>query len=136
MKLTLKWWQNCGRNRTGSRTEPKSELTDKQWFLIADLFENPDPSPAGGRPRVDPRRCFEGIAWVLRTGARWKDLPKSFPSPATYWRRHFEWTERGLLEEAWRRLLLRLDGRGRLRLDEAFADGTFANAKRGVKRSA
>lgn len=136
MKLTLKWWPKRGRNHTGSRTEPESELTDKQWFLIADLFENPDPSPAGGRPRVDPRRCFEGIAWVLRTGSRWKDLPKHFPSPATCWRRHSEWTELGLLEQAWRRLLLRLDQRGRLKLDEAFADGTFASAKRGVKRSA
>jgi transposase len=100
MRLTLKWWPNRGRNHTGSRTEPKSELTKTQWFLIADLFENPDPSPAGGRPPVDPRRCFGGFAWVLRTGARWKDLPKRFPSPATCWRRHFEWTERGLLEEA------------------------------------
>jgi hypothetical protein len=98
MKLTLTWWPKRGRNHTGSRTEPESERTDKKWFLIADLFENPDPSPAGGRPRVDPRRCFEGIAW--------------------------------------RRLLLRLDERGRLKLDKAFADGTFASAQRGVKRSA
>ncbi len=131
MKLTLKWWPKRGRNHTGSRTEPESELADKQWFLVADLFENPESSPAGGRPRVDARRCFEGIAWVLRTGSRWKDLPKHFPSPATCWRRHSEWTEHGLLEKAWRRLLLRLDQRGRLKLDEAFADGTFASAKRG-----
>jgi transposase len=78
MKLTLRWWPKRGRNHTGTRTEPQPELTDKQWFLIAELFENPDPSPAGGRPRVDPRRCFEGIAWVLRTGARWKDFTTTF----------------------------------------------------------
>jgi hypothetical protein len=45
-----------------SGTESRSELTDKPWFRIADLFENPDPSPAGGWPRVDPRRCFERMA--------------------------------------------------------------------------
>jgi len=136
MMLTLKWWPKRGRNHTGSRTEPKPELSDKQWFLIADLFANPDPSPEGGRPRVDPRACLEGILWVLRSGARWKDLPKRFPSPCTCWRRHFEWTERGLLEKAWQRLLLKLDHRGKLRWDEAFADGTFVPAKKGGKRSA
>lgn len=73
MTLTVTWWPGRGRNTTGSRTEPPSELTDRQWFLIADLFANPDPSPAGGRPRVEPRRCFEAIVWVLRSGARWKD---------------------------------------------------------------
>jgi transposase len=41
-----------------------------------------------------------------------------------------DWTEHGLLEEAWRRPLLKLVERGRLKLDEAFANGTFANANR------
>ena len=136
MRLTLSWWPRRGRNHTGSRTEPKAELTDKQWLLIADLFANPDPSPAGGRPRVEPRPCLEGILWVLRSGARWKDLPERFPSPCTCWRRHREWTEAGAWEKAWARLLLKLDRRGRLRWDEGFADATFVPAKKGVKGSA
>ncbi|MBI1348855.1 transposase, partial [bacterium] len=40
-------------------------------------------SSRGGRPPADDRRCFEGILWVLKSGARWKDLPREFPSPAT-----------------------------------------------------
>ena len=136
MKLTLSWWPKAGRNQTGSRTEPKPELTDKQWLLIADLFADPDPSPAGGRPRVAPRPCLEGILWVLRSGARWKDLPERFPSPSTCWRRHVEWTTDGVLEKAWRRLLQKLDRCGRLRWDESFGDGTFVPAKKGTKASA
>ena len=61
MALTLAWWPRRGRNTTGAWTELPSELTDRQWFLIADLFTNPDPSPAGGRQRVEPRRCIEAI---------------------------------------------------------------------------
>lgn len=129
------------RNFAGSRTEPTSispcpELTDEQWTLIADLFASPRPGRQGGRPRVDPRRCLEGILWVLRTGARWKDLPKSFPSYVTCWRRLAEWTATGLWEKAWRRLLGKLDQQGRLNCAEGFADGTFASAKKGANTSA
>ena len=136
MKLTLKMWPRRGRNRTGSRTEPDSELKDRHWFLIAELFQNPDPSPAGGRPRIEPRPCLEGVLWVLRTGARWKDLPKNFPSPATCWRRLKEWTESGVFQQAWERVLGKLDALGRINWQEAIADGTFSSAKKGVTASA
>ena len=136
MLLTLRAWPRRGRNCTASRTEPQPELTDKQWFLIADLFDNPDPSPDGGRPRIEPRPCLQAVIWVLRTGARWKDLPKHFPSPSTCWRRHRDWTAAGLLATAWRRLLMKLDRRGRLHWNESFADGTFVPAKKGAQRSA
>ena len=66
--------------RAGSRMEPDSnlprpQLTDEQWALISDLFPVPTPDPRGGRPRADVRHCLEGVLWVLRSGARWKDLP-------------------------------------------------------------
>jgi len=136
MLLTLRWWPTRGRNITGSRMVPKSELTDEQWFLIADLFAELPMSSAGGRPRVAARPCLEGILWVLRTGARWKDLPIQYPSPATCWRRLQEWTESGVLQAAWERLLQRRSDLRRLRLDEAIADGTFAAAKKGARTSA
>jgi len=116
----------------GSRTEPQPQLSDKQWRLIADLFVEPDSNPAGGRPRVPARPCVEGILWVLRTGARWRDLPKSFPSCPTCWRRLVEWTADGVWEQAWRRLTQLLDQRGRINFRESFADATFASAKKGA----
>ena len=135
MLLTLSLWPVRGRNTTASRTEPQFQLTDEQWLLIADLFQNPDPSPAGGRPRVAPRPCLEGVLWVLRTGARWKDLPRHFPSPATCWQRLKEWTESGAFQEAWVRLLRKLDRLGQIDWEEAMADATFAPAKKGVTES-
>ena len=135
MLITLSRWRQRRRpNTTGSRTAPKPFLTDAQWNLIKDLFENPEPSPAGGRPRVDSRDCFEGIIWILRHGAQWKELPERFPSPATCWRRHRDWTESGKLVDAWKRLLTTLERRKRLRWKQAVADGTFASAKKGVSR--
>ena len=65
-----------------------SELTDdEQWKKIEPLLPKPRRSKSGRRPPKDNRDCFEGILWVLRSGARWKDLPAQYPSPSTCWRR-------------------------------------------------
>ena len=116
----------------GSKTEPRFTLTDEQWSLIADLLPEPEASSEGGRPPAPSRACFEGICWVLQTGARWKDLPRSFPSGSTCWRRLRDWTNSGAWERAWSRLLRRLDCEGALDTSEGMADGTFCSAKKGA----
>jgi transposase len=114
--------------------EPKPQVTDEQWLLIEDLFPHEEPAEFGGRPAIPPRPCLEGILWILRTGARWKDLPTHFPSPSTCWRRFKEWTESGVFQKAWARLLGTLDGLKQIEWEETFADGTFSPAKKGVPR--
>lgn len=137
MIISLSMWPPRRRpNTTGSRTVPATFLTDSQWNLIKDLFENPDPLPQGGRPRIEPRPCLEGILWILRTGSQWKYLPERYPSPATCWRRHRDWTEAGLIVKAWERLLRHFDRRRLLDWSLAMGDGTFSPAKKGVWRSA
>ena len=129
------------RCEAGSRMEPEvedlqAELSDEHWLLIAELFANPDPSPKGGRPMADPRACFEGVLWMLRSGARWKDLPPRFPSRSTVHRRFVEWVGSGVLDRAWRRLMRKLDREHKIDWREGFADGTFAPAKKGANTSA
>lgn len=116
----------------GSRTEPKPQLTDNQWFLIEDLFSEPRKSKVRGRPAHPNRDCLEGILFVLISGCRWKDLPKRFPSKSVCHQRFKLWTERGLFQIAWQRLLnLKHDLR---QLDTAtlIGDGTFVPAKKGA----
>lgn len=136
MLLTLMWFPSLRRYRTASRTDRLTQLTDRQWAAIEHLFPWEPPTRLGGRPKAPPRACLEGILWVLKSGARWKDLPERFPSPSTCWRRHKEWTESGLFRDVWRMLLSTLDRRGRLRWVEAIGDGTFSPAKKGVNSSA
>ena len=62
-------------------------LTDAQWEKIRPLLPHRPPRPRGGRPPSPDRKVLEGILWILRSGARWQDLPEEFPSPATCWRR-------------------------------------------------
>ncbi|RLS39465.1 MAG: transposase [Planctomycetota bacterium] len=135
MLITLSWFPSYRRYRVASKTDPKSELSDQQWTLIARLFPWTDPTRRGGRPVVPPRPCLDRILWILRTGAQWKDLPRCFPSPATCWRRLRDWTKAGLFQKAWALGLRTLDGQGKIDWSEAIADGTFAKAKKGAKAS-
>ena len=113
----------------------KRELTDRQWEKIRVHLPAPKRSRKGGRPPVDSRDCLEGILWVLRSGARWKDLPKEFPSSSTCWRRLSDWEDAGLWLKIWRTFLGELDAAGRLDWEETFADGSFAPAKKGARAS-
>ena len=109
-----------------------SLLTEEQWKIIELLLPPPVGSPKGG-PKPKPNRaCFEGILWVLRSGARWKDLPERYPSPSTCWRRLRDWEEQGVWERAWRALLAELDQDQHLGWEEVFTDGTFSPAKKGA----
>ncbi len=113
----------------------KSALKEEQWAKIAPLLPEPKRSSKGGRPPAANLPCFEGILWVLRSGARWKDLPKEYPSYSTCRRRLLEWEDAGVWLAAWRALLGELDELQRLDLEECFADGSFAPAKKGGSAS-
>ena len=86
-------------------------------------------SPRGGRLRVADRHCFEGILWILWTGAPWRELPRRYGSPSTCWRRLKDWEDTGLLLKLWRAFLAQLNDQQKLRWDEGFADGSFVPAK-------
>lgn len=114
-------------------------LTDEQWAVLQPLFPEPKVRKGknkGGRPWRGNRECLEGIIWVLRSGARWRDLPPPFPSGVTCWRRLRDWEQRGVWRAAWESLLGVLDKRGRLDLEETYMDATFRPAKKGAMESA
>lgn len=112
-------------------------LSEEQWKILEPLFPEPKRRKDGrGRPWAANRACLEGILWVLRTGARWRDLPDEFPDGSTCWRRLRGWEEQGVWLKAWRKLLSMLDQRRLLDWEEAFLDATFIIAKKGAPRSA
>ena len=56
------------------------DLTDAQWTILAPLLPTPRVRrDKRGRPWRDPRDVLNGILWILRTGAPWKDLPDRYP---------------------------------------------------------
>jgi len=79
---------------------------------------------------------LEGILWILRSGARWQDLPEEFPSPSTCWRRLRDGEGQGVWLTIWRAFLAELNERQQLQWSEAFLDSSFALAKKGARESA
>ena len=111
-------------------------MMDRLWERVKALLPPAPPRPRGGRPRASDRACFEAVVHVLRSGCRWRDLPAHFPSPATCWRRHRDWTEAGVWAKVWRVVLDELAEAGRLDTGELALDASFVEAKKGGRRSA
>ena len=111
-------------------------LSELQWEKIAPLLPRRRKNPRGGRPRASDRSVLEGILWMLRSGARWQDLPDEYPSPSTCWRRLRDWEEQDVWLNIWRAFLGELNERQQLKWSESFLDGSFAPAKKGALESA
>ena len=112
----------------------REELTDEQWSIIQPLIPEPLRRADGrGRPWRDTRAVLNGILWILRSGARWQDLPERFPSYQTCHRRFQQWVRDGTLQGVLEALARDLRDRGDLDLSECFIDGTFVVAKKGAQ---
>lgn len=109
------------------------KLTKDQWEFIRKRLPK---EPGGGRRRQDAKRILEGILWILKTGARWQDLPKDFPSYQTCHRRFQEWRKAGALRDVLEDLVQHLHKKGKIDLAETFIDASFVKAKKGVRKSA
>src|ERR1035437_4608921 len=111
-------------------------LTDEQWELVEPMLPSPRRRQDNrGRPWASNRACFEGILWILQTGAAWRFLSDDYTSPATCRRRLRQWEDEDVWLSAWRALLGARDGDDLLKWDECFMDGSFAPAKKGALRS-
>lgn len=105
----------------------RNRLTDEQWELIADVF----PAPAAtGRPPVDRRDVVDGILWIMRTGAPWRDLPQEFGKWGTVWDLFDKWNDDGTLDEMVHRLRAACVDLGDIDQQLWCVDGTVVRAAR------
>lgn len=113
------------------------KLTDAQWAVVEPLLPKPPKRADGrGRPRRPDREVLDGILWVLKTGARWQDLPDRYPPHATCHRRFQEWNRTMAFVNVLKALAEDLRDRGGLDLTECSVDATFVSAKKGARASA
>jgi transposase len=68
------------------------ELTDFEWTAIKPFL----PNKPRGVPRVNDRRVLNGIFWILRSGAAWRDRPKGFGPYTTCYNRFVRWRMAGI----------------------------------------
>jgi transposase len=107
-------------------------LTDEQWNIIEPLIPvKRRVLDRRGKLRADNRAVLAGILWVLKTGARWQDLPRQYPSKSACHRRFQEWVEQAVLQNILTALAQDMEARGKIDPKECFIDGTFSSAKKG-----
>ncbi len=109
------------------------KLSDDQWEVLAPLLP---PQPRTGRQREHDRQVLNSVLYRLKTGVRYKDLPRSEAyaarSTVYYWLSC--WSEEGVWEKMFQALLGMLEKEGKLDLKEGALDGSFVPAKRGAKQ--
>jgi len=71
------------------------ELNDNEWRVIKPML----PNKPRGVPRVDDWRVLDGIFWVLRSGAPWRDLPESYGPRTTCYNRFVRWRQAGIWDQ-------------------------------------
>ncbi len=92
-----------------------------------------------GRPAHDHRTILNGILWLLRTGAPWRDLPERYGSWKTVYSRFSRWRDAGVWEQVLRALQAEAAHDGTLDDTLAFIDGTNIRAHQhaaGAKKGA
>jgi transposase len=92
-------FQGClyGRRQHFSR----GDLADTEWRLFDPLL--PDRGERGP-PIQGKRRTVNGILWVLRTGAPWRDMPKRYGNWNSVFVRFTRWSKLGVLDAAFETL--------------------------------
>ena len=64
--------------------------------MEADCTVAPPQQPRTGRPNHDHRTILNGIAWILRTSAPWRDLPERYGPYTTVYNRYNRWAKAGV----------------------------------------
>ena len=104
----------------------RGDLSNEKWERLKPIL--PPQKPHTGHPANDHRPIVNGILWILRTGAPWRDLPERYGKWTTVSSRFYRWQKDG----TWDRILAALqaegDQQGQLDWELHFVDGTVVRA--------
>lgn len=79
----------------------RGDLTDAEWRILNPLL--PDRGERGP-PIPEKRRTANGILWVLRTGAPWRDMPERYGNWNSVFVRFTRWSKLGVWDAAFETL--------------------------------
>ena len=112
-------------------------LTEAQWERLQKFL--PPQKPRVGRPNHDHRRIINGILWILKTGAPWRDLPDRYGPWRTVASRFYRWQKAGVWDRILAGLQQHADARGAIDWSRHAVDGTIVRAHQhaaGAKKGA
>ena len=87
------------------------------------------------------RKAFDGICWILRAGAPWRDLPERYGPWRTVASRFYRWQKAGVFQQILGTLQQQADATGHMSWALHYVDSTIvrahqhaAGAKKGMPR--
>lgn len=70
----------------------RHDISDEKWMVIEPFLRSQNTETRGRKPK-DNRLMFNGILWIMKTGAPWRDIPKEFGAWETVYKRFAKWTK-------------------------------------------
>lgn len=86
----------------------RHDISDEKWTIISPLLSD-NRTETRGRKRKDDRLMFNGILWILKTGAPWRDLPPEFGSWKTVHKRFLIWAKLEVWDDILKKLSINAD---------------------------
>jgi len=80
------------------------------------------------RPAQEHRRLLNGILWVLRTGAPWRDMPERYGKWTTIYSRFQRWRKSAVWDKMFAELQTALDVESNVDWEVHFIDSTTVRA--------
>jgi transposase len=105
----------------------RGDLTDEQWERLAPLLP-PEHSGKPGHPYVNHRRILNGILWIDRTGAPWRDLPERYGPFQTCFDRMVRWRRTGIWTKVLQALQADADQKSNVEWDGCAVDSSSIKA--------
>jgi len=112
----------------------RHEVTDEQWQFLQPLI--PVHHAKTGRKPKDQRVMLNGVLWILRTGAPWRDLPERLGKWQTVYDHYRTWRDNGVYGRILKALHIRLDQEGHIDWDLWCIDGSSVRAARAAAGAA
>lgn len=108
----------------------RHELSDAQYARLETLLPQPRHDGNAGRPWLPHHMVINGILWILRTGAPWRDMPERYGKWNTVYCRFNRWRRDGTWTRLYSSLLDERDDQGQIDHGLWCIDGTIARAAR------
>src|SRR5687768_17083164 len=102
------------------------EINAQQWNQIQDLF--PTRKGTRGRPTRSHYQIFNGILWILFSGASCRDMPERYGAWKTIYDRFRKWQRDGTIDKVLSHLKLKMDKEGLLDYSTWMVDSTTVRA--------
>ena len=81
-----------------STNRKRYEVSDEEWERVKDLLP-PERTGKPGRPSGNNRIALNGILWITRSGAPWRDLPERYGSWSTLYDKFARWSNLKVFEK-------------------------------------